>query len=333
MLNISVIIPTYNRLDRLKMVLSALELQTCPQDEFEVVVVSDGCTDGTDTFLQSWQTSLNLIPVFQDNQGAAAARNFGVEEARGELILFVDDDVVPEPDLIRTHINAHQAYSEEMVVIGAMLTPPDFKLDPWSRWLQERLAEQYADMIAGEWEPTARQFYTGNASIKRRFLLEYGGFDARFMRAEDVELAYRLADHGLHFVFEPDAIGYHYEQRSFASWIKIPYAYGRNDVLMARQKNQPWLLDTICREYRERHGLIRGLTWICLDRAVLGELTIGLFHWLALGADWLNLHFLSRVACSVMFNVRNYQGVADELGGRMAFYNEIVALNEVEKTS
>ena len=264
--NVSVIIPTYNRLARLKMVVSALELQTYPLDDFEVIVVSDGSTDGTDTFLQSWQTSLNLRLVFQDNQGAAAARNFGIEEAGGELILFVDDDVVPEPDLVRIHVETHRAaYPEEVVVIGAMLTPPNFKLDPWSRWLQDRLAEQYADMIAGEWEPTARQFYTGNASIKRRFLVEYGGFDAKFMRAEDVELAYRLADHGLRFVFEPDAIGYHYEQRSFASWIKIPYAYGRNDVLMARQKKQPWLLDTICCEYRERHMLIRGLTWLCLD--------------------------------------------------------------------
>ena len=68
-----------------------------------------------------------------------------------------------------------------------------------------------------------------NTSLGSHHIL--GGFDASFRRAEDVELAYRLAKQGLRFLFNPKAIGYHVAERSFNSWIAIPYAYGRNYVI------------------------------------------------------------------------------------------------------
>ena len=134
--NVSVVMPTYNRLLRLKNVISGLEAQTYPLSGFEVVVVSDGSTDGTDEYLQTIRTTLNLIPVIQSNQGPAAARNHGVARATGDLVLFIDDDVVPSEQLIATHVEAHQQYDGSIVVIGPMLTPPDFDMAPWVRWEQ-----------------------------------------------------------------------------------------------------------------------------------------------------------------------------------------------------
>ncbi len=204
MIHLSVVLPTYNRLDRLRRVLHALESQTYPADKFEVLVISDGSTDGTDTYLQSVETALHLRPLSQPNQGPAQARNQGVASAVGSIILFIDDDVVPAPQLITEHLSMHQNYGDQLVVIGPMLSPPRFQMAPWVAWEQDQLAKQYGDMQAGQWQPTARQFYTGNSSVARHHVIEAGGFDPAFRRAEDVELAYRLKDRGLRFVFLDD---------------------------------------------------------------------------------------------------------------------------------
>ncbi|MCA9978845.1 MAG: glycosyltransferase family 2 protein, partial [Anaerolineales bacterium] len=80
MVELSVVVPTYNRLDRLKQVVEALEVQTYPHEHFEVIVVSDGSTDGTNEFLLNMETSLNLRPIIQENQGVAVVRNRGLAE-------------------------------------------------------------------------------------------------------------------------------------------------------------------------------------------------------------------------------------------------------------
>ncbi len=132
MTKISVVIPTYNRLDRLKRVLAALEKQTFPSTAWEVVVVSDGSQDGTNEYLQSLHTPLRLTPVLQENQGVAAARNAGIARAQGHIVLFIDDDVVPVPELMQEHWRIHETQGDGIVVIGPMITPPDFQLSPGS---------------------------------------------------------------------------------------------------------------------------------------------------------------------------------------------------------
>ena len=118
-------------------------------------------------------------------------------------------------------------------------------MTPWVRWEQEMLMKQYRAMLRGDWAATARQFYTGNASLRRSHILAAGGFDEGFRRAEDVELAYRLANKGLDFVFNMQAVGMHFAERSFRAWLDMAYAYGRNDVIFARDRNQKWLLSAV----------------------------------------------------------------------------------------
>jgi GT2 family glycosyltransferase len=324
MTGVSVVIPTYNRLGQLQRVLAALERQSVGSDAFEVIVVSDGSTDGSDEYLRCQPTRLRLTPVFQANSGVATARNAGVARAAGELILFLDDDVVPGPTLIAEHLAVHAAEGENVVVLGPMLTPTDFAMSPWVRWEQAMLSRQYDDMVAGRWEPTARQFYTGNTSLARRHVLAAGGFDPAFRRAEDVELAYRLAHLGLRFVYHPAAAGYHYADRSFESWLATPYTYGRNDVVFTREKGQSWLLPTVLHEFRLRKPPIRALTRLCLDRPRLTRATTSSLKLLA-GTARLGLSLPARLAYSALFNLRHYQGIADELGGRDAFFAGVAA--------
>jgi GT2 family glycosyltransferase len=316
--HVSIIIPTYNRLPRLKHVLAGLEKQQLPLDTFEVIVISDGSTDDTNLFLQTISTSLYLRPLLQTNAGVAAARNRGIQAATGELVLFLDDDVVPAPDLLQKHIDAHIQQGPNTVVLGPMLTPADFHMQPWVEWEQRMLYKQYEDMAAGKYAPTARQFFTGNTSLERHHLLELGGFNTLFRRAEDVELAYRLDRAGLTFCFCREAIGYHYAHRSFDSWLATPYAYGRNDVIFWRDLACDWLLPTIWREYHGRHPLIRLATNTFMDRASLSKDFIHTMKQVAAVSG-----IAARFAYSAIFNLRYYQGVADELGGKEMFFDGV----------
>ncbi|MCB1528201.1 MAG: glycosyltransferase family 2 protein [Hyphomicrobiaceae bacterium] len=317
---VSVVIPTYNRLSRLKSVLTALERQTVPLDEFEVIVVCDGATDGTPEYLESLVTPLRFTAVIQPNGGPASARNNGVGHATGELVLFIDDDVVADKRLVAEHLHCHDQSSKDLVVIGPMLTPDDFQMAPWVRWEQDRLAEQYESMEQGLWLPTARQFYTGNSSLSRSAINAVGGFDARFRRAEDVELAYRLAESGINFKFNPNAIGYHYAERSFQSWVATPYEYGRNDVVFANEGGQLWLSEVAAREYQERHVLIRYMVRCCLCRKVASKVVIGLLGFIGQASNALGFNRAAQQAYSGLFNLRYYQGVADGLGGCEKFW-------------
>jgi GT2 family glycosyltransferase len=315
--SVSVVIPTFNRVERLQRVLGALAGQD-HDGPLEVIVVSDGSTDGTDEYLTSADVPLPVRAERQDNQGPAAARNRGVEHATGELVVFIDDDVVPAPGLIRAHLDAHERFGDRLVVIGPMADPPDHAMSPWVRWEQVMLAKQYHDMQAGHYAATARQFYTGNASVRRAHLVAAGGFDPRFRRAEDVELAYRLERLGLRFHFEPAAIGYHYAERSFDSWLRNAYDYGRNDVIFARDEGQAWLLSTMSTEFRQRHALSRLATRVCVPREGLRRAAETSVRRLVQLASRLGAERLARYALSGLYGVEYHRGAADELGGSAA---------------
>src|SRR5512141_435065 len=79
----SVVVPTYNRLGRLRHVIAAFERQAYPSDAYEVIVISDGSTDGTDAYLETLSSKMRLRWLTQANQGPAAARNAGVRTAAG----------------------------------------------------------------------------------------------------------------------------------------------------------------------------------------------------------------------------------------------------------
>jgi glycosyltransferase involved in cell wall biosynthesis len=329
MLTVSIVIPTYNRLDRLKRVIACLEAQDYPRSDFEVIIAADGCTDGTLAYLETVETGLRLRAVAGQNEGAGGARNRGLAQASGRLVLFIDDDVMPEPGLVSEHVRTHEQMGAGIAVLGPMLTPPDARLRPWVRWEQVRLERQYRDMVEGRWQATARQFYTGNTSLELAKVRAAGGFDTRFRRAEDVELAYRLAAIGVRFVFNPRATGYHYAERSYRSWVDAAYAYGRADVIFSRELGQSWLLPRLAHEFqRRRHPLVRAVVELCVGRPALGRAALGGMRMAALAGSRLGSEAIADLACSGMFNLRHYQGIADELGGRRQFFETMARAAE-----
>ena len=320
-LDASIVIPTHDRCDSLRGVLEALSRQTVASDRFEVVVICDGCTDGTESMCRALPTDYPLRVITQEQSGPAAARNCGVAEATGPLIIFLDDDVVPDPRLIALHLSAHQRDSTG-VVIGPLLAPPGFSLEPWTQWEATMLAGQYRDIAMGKWKPTPRQFYTGNASVRRAHILEAGGFDPSYWRAEDVELAYRLQDLRLNFLFEPEARGWHYARRSLRSWLRIARAYGEADVRMYRD-GRLMTLQSMAAEFKWRRKSLRRLARACVGRPGVLYPVIGLALAGATVAHWTGWPRASEGGYSLIFNLCYWQGICDRLGGRSAFWTLI----------
>lgn len=319
MTSVSVVIPTYNRWSRLESALGALAAQTVPREHVEIIVVSDGSTDGTDERLEDGRAPVPVTLVKQQNQGPAAARNAGVEAADGDIVVFIDDDVVADPECLASHLRAHRSSGPGTVVIGPLLTPEDFSMEPWVRWEQAMLYKQYDAMARGDWAATARQFYTGNASLERSCFLASGGFDSSFRRAEDVELAYRLEDSGMRFVFAFEARAFHYASRSFDSWLDNASAYGTNDVVFWRDRGQEWLVPAIRAEYELRHPLTRGFTRAGLAVPAIGRAAIWLASRFTPRDDRAVMERLGRRLLSSVYNLSYYQALVEELGGFTTF--------------
>lgn len=153
MIDISVLIATYNQKERLSLVLEGLRCQSFPQDRFEVIVVDDGCTDGTCQTLKKAEASLvNLQVVTLDpNQGRCSARNHGIQQAKGQLVVFLDGDALPHPDLLRHYWKAYQETQGEEYFFGFYYSLPDLEYfqDPATGVLVDRpLASFMKDYIA-----------------------------------------------------------------------------------------------------------------------------------------------------------------------------------------
>src|SRR5258708_7250786 len=161
---VSVVTPTYNRRASLDRLLSGLRVQTFPADRFELVVVDDGSTDGTVPYLRSLDMPFSGRVFEQAHAGPAEARNLGVAQARGRIVLFLDDDVLPVPSLIEDHVTTH-GEATDLVVIGPMSPPRGWRRPAWIRWDEETLQQQYRALLEGQWVCTPRQFYTANASV------------------------------------------------------------------------------------------------------------------------------------------------------------------------
>jgi GT2 family glycosyltransferase len=319
---ISVIIPTYNRVSRLRQVIAALEKQQYPPEAFEVIIVSDGSSDGTDAFLEAHRSLIRWRWLSQKNLGPAAARNAGVNVATGEFIVFIDDDVVPEVGLLAEHMRAHDEANREVAALGPLLTPQGFSMAPWVRWEQEMLMKQYDMLLRGDWQPSWRQFYTGNASVKRTHILAAGGFNESFRRAEDVDLACRLAAQGLDFVFTMRAAGQHYAERSYRSWLDAAYAYGRNDAIFTRDPNRDWLLSEVQREFRGRNSGTRMLVRACAGRPLLTSLVASVLKLSADAATLVHGDRIETAVYSALFNLRYYSGLLDELGAERLLFQD-----------
>ena len=230
---ISVIIPSHNRKILLRKTLDALSRQTFPADQFEVIVVLDGCQDGTRGMLNEYSAQYCLLIIEQEQSGPAAARNLGAKHATGDLLIFIDDDIEPIPEFIQAHLNAHKG-SSPLVVIG--YSPPAMKGE--HSYFAIELMGWWEKMFEDMYQPGYRfrfsDMLSGNFSIPSDIFTHIGGFNDEFTVHEDYELGVRLIHAGIGFVFEQNALGIHHEQSDLRRSLSRKYFEGIADIKLGR---------------------------------------------------------------------------------------------------
>jgi glycosyltransferase involved in cell wall biosynthesis len=224
----SIIIPAYNRRERLVETLRALDALCYPRDAFEVLLVDDGSQDGTAQFFRQRGYSFQFHCLRHSrNRGRSAARNSGVKNARGRIVVFLDDDMQAVPDLLREHLRHHRG-DHGTVVLGNIRHGHEIPATALIRYLDSRGVHK---MRAGDPIPF-RYFSAGNVSMERDFLLRVGLFDERFRSfgGEDLELGYRLSRGGARFVFAPDALAYRFDYRDIPNLCRAMEIFGRDSL-------------------------------------------------------------------------------------------------------
>jgi glycosyltransferase involved in cell wall biosynthesis/peptidoglycan/xylan/chitin deacetylase (PgdA/CDA1 family) len=231
----SIIVPTYQRRDLICAAVRALSAIDY-SGEAELIVVVDGSTDGTAAALEELDCRLPLRVVVQDNAGAAAARNRGASEAVGDVLLFLDDDMICRPDILRQHARSHAQGAD--AVLGHIPldpgSPKTFLAAAVGTWAEKRSR----DLAAGA-DMTLFDLVSGNLSVRRSVFEAVGGFDTDFTAGgtygnEDLDLGLRLRNE-YRLVFNPDAVASQRYVVSAADNIRQWRDAGHADVRFARK--------------------------------------------------------------------------------------------------
>ena len=206
----SVIIPTHNRQASLQRTLDALAAQTYPASRMEVVVVADGCSDGSAALVRAYRAPYALRVLEQAGAGAGAARNLGAGAASGRILLFLDDDIEPLPELVAAHVAAHPVGAER-VSLGPSLPVLSGRLDFYRMELRAWWLDFFTAMRRPGYRFSFRSLAAGNCAIERELFARIGGFDARIRSCggEDWELGLRLVKAGVPFVYVHAATARH----------------------------------------------------------------------------------------------------------------------------
>ena len=301
----SVVIPTYNRLPILEKCLKALEQQSVDTsliENYEIIVVDDGSTDQTIEYLEREKASFPHVCLYQqDHQGPATARNLGIAKAQGDIIIFIDSDLVVKEQFLTAHAFALSSEEKKLghnrlFTYGAVINTCNFT-DPTS--------EPYKIT-----DFSAAYFATGNVAIAKTWLEKVGLFDTAFSQYgwEDLELGVRLKQLDLKLIKCPAAVGYHWHPpfslEEIPSLIDKEIQRGRMGVLFYR-KHPSWDV-----------RLMIQMTW--LHQLLWGTLTLGgrlkeeafspLLRWLILkGKPQLALEI-----ARIFLNWYNVKGVYEE---------------------
>jgi GT2 family glycosyltransferase len=240
--DLSVIIPTRERWDKLLVTLDALRAQTVRG--FEVIVVVDGldqCVPGLD----------GVRLVQQPKAGPGAARNRGVAQSSRRLVLFLGDDMVPSPELVACHLSHHHDNPQEHVaVLGRVAWHPAVSPDRLHRWLtwSGALFDFPAAHDGAVADAGWQRFYSCNVSMKRAFFEASGGFDPDFVfDYEDLDLAWRLGQRGLRLVYEPAAVAYHLHAYDWNRIVARYQSRAQAERLMTSKHEwfRPWFHDQV----------------------------------------------------------------------------------------
>src|SRR3954470_17578815 len=240
--SLTVVVPTYERRAALARLLAALAQQLEGlRGRVDVLVVIDGSRDGSAELVAGRDYPVALPAATQPNAGLAAARNRGLADARGDVVWFLDDDMVPAPGLVARHVDAHLTPGARLLM-GPCLPPPEV---PMVAMVREWAAFQYGELEREGRVTRAEYFSAANTSAFASTWREAGGFDDAFVGwgGEDYELGVRLLASGHRIDYDAQAVAWHHQERDVRGFCATKRAEGRNTVRIVER--HPATLDEL----------------------------------------------------------------------------------------
>ena len=233
---ISIVIPTYNKAEHLARLLPSLLAQRFDHQSFEIIIVDDGSTDTTPAIAELYKDQFpHYTYIQQKNAGIGSARNAGLMSARGELVSFLADDYVLDPEYLT---KMSSAFTDPEIhgirplfsSLGKSSVEMAFQIlqfDPFKQSSQTALNKIYRAPIPFSW---------GGASMTRRQVFDdFGPFHDSFSTGEDSEYAWRLAKSNIHIHIFDEVLFQIKNRTSFLQANRRLYEYAFNGVRMKRQ--------------------------------------------------------------------------------------------------
>lgn len=276
---LSVVIASYNRCASLLRLLDSIESQALRVSDYEVIVVLDGCNDGSAAALGSrpWPFSLRVIE--QPNSGASAARNAGVAEAIGEVVLFLDDDVSLLPGALSVHIQAHEGTPNHLVL--GHFQPAAGAARPYRRRIAAWMQALVRVSIASGGNVPPSWVYAGHFSMPR-WVFPAGGFREDLRRFEDTELAVRLAEGGVGAVYRPEARAILHEAKPLAT--QLADAAFEGELMVALWRMDPATSARLTRLDRRRRSAWQARWFAMLAEVPVPRVVARVVWWLSFTA-------------------------------------------------
>jgi glycosyltransferase involved in cell wall biosynthesis len=226
---VSVIFPTYNRRDVVQRTIEHLLAQDYPHDRFEIIV-ADNSSDSTPDMVRELAASSDVPIVLQasDERLPAVKRNLALRAARGDLVVFMNDDVWVSGDFLSRHVAAHAAQPDPVAVLGLVDQSEQMPQTAFIEWYEPFAYGEIADR--GGAEVSYRYHWSMNLSLPRQVMLDRNLVfheDWAEIGHEDIELGYRWTRAGYRVVYEPGAWGEHYHPHDLASACRLQASIGR----------------------------------------------------------------------------------------------------------
>jgi glycosyltransferase involved in cell wall biosynthesis len=225
----SVVVPTYERPAQLAACVGALARLDYPRERFEVLIVDDGSARRPRELVEQFRGALDVKLFEQENKGPAAARNFGARHARGEFLVFTDDDCEPERAWLRAFASR---FAEAHARIVGGRTVNALADNPCSETSQLIIEVVYAHFNRDS--AKARFFASNNFAVHAASFREACGFDETFRTSEDREFCARWLSRGLGMTYEPGAIVRHSHRLAPGSLWRQHFGYGRGALRFQR---------------------------------------------------------------------------------------------------
>ncbi len=232
---VSIIIPSHNRPKCLQQCLAAITELDYARDKFEVIVVDDGSSTQLDPIVDLFSAKINLHLLKQEHAGPARARNRGVKQAKGEFLVFTDDDCRPTPGWLETLMNFLAIKPDSMIGGEILNALPGNSFSSASQALVSYLYFYY-----NKNSKEAHFFTANNIALSKKCFLAVGGFDQewRIAAAEDREFCDRWLLSGYQMTYAPEAVIYHAHPMSLTGFWDQQFNYGRGAHFFHRTRNR-----------------------------------------------------------------------------------------------